>query len=537
MDVKSSPRSWVVMQEKERPKGSKTFRLRLWLCLLFGFGLLLVAFRNNLIVYQSLVFEDDGQNMLGNSGQQPLPMLESFARSNTATSSPPPQQMKAVALATTIARQQRAIQASQQQEHQGKDDEPHQSLDHFELQSSDCHHPLHLLPQSRPTFDIQPPHSKETYNASQFVDNYCDFQNQTISSWYPDGSEKWQQRFPYFALIGAKKAGTTSFATHLNKHPNITFGPKKELLFFLPTDGKSKTFLNPKNSQKIMVEDARHQLLEDVLKLGKGKVRRNNRHQLYVMDATPGYLFHSTYAPHQMLCVCPWIKLLVILRNPIERTWSNYNFLKDRSRKGQYDNTTFEDWIYQDLSNLQRYGLIKYDDNSYSSTNKHDDDGTTTTKSSYENWRRYTSDGKASRIEAIGRGFYALQLQHWFNALREMGREPKDSILIVRLEDITYRRPNGHQEEHDRGKDIFDRVVKWLGLPHFELLEEKQDFSHAMTTNYNKLGAPIMDPKTRSLLESFYKPYNKQLSKLLGQEWDGVWDASVTDPSKVFVWP
>jgi hypothetical protein len=51
-------------------------------------------------------------------------------------------------------------------------------------------------------------------------------------------------------------------------------------------------------------------------------------------------------------------------------------------------------------------------------------------------WKSYVSltvDGP------VGRGFYALQLQEWFRALRKMGRDVKQAIRVIRYEEYKAR--------------------------------------------------------------------------------------------------
>jgi hypothetical protein len=267
---------------------------------------------------------------------------------------------------------------------------------------------------------------------------------------------------------------------------------------------------------KVLVRHARRDLVYRNFEWNE--LRRNQT--LITFDATPGYLYHSAIVPRQLLCVCPWIQLLVILRDPVERLWSNYHFIKDRGN-GKEVNMTFEEWVYSDLERLLRFGLI--------GGNNHDASSTSLLSSPMdiaETWANYTiSSGEGP----VGRGMYALQLQHWFEALREVGREPRDSFLIVRLEDMKKGAASNHT--------IFNRAVQWLGLSPHQLEGDK--FDKRMVTDYDRLGKPVMDPKTKKTLQAFYTPHNQQLSRLLGDEWNDVWDYSLNneDPGKLFIWP
>jgi hypothetical protein len=47
--------------------------------------------------------------------------------------------------------------------------------------------------------------------------------------------------------------------------------------------------------------------------------------QKLYMDATPDLLHMPNMTKH-LLCVTPWVKLVVILRNPVKRAFSDYEF-------------------------------------------------------------------------------------------------------------------------------------------------------------------------------------------------------------------
>jgi hypothetical protein len=48
-------------------------------------------------------------------------------------------------------------------------------------------------------------------------------------------------------------------------------------------------------------------------------------------ESTPSYLLQSDIVIPRILSVCPWVKIIIILRNPIERAYSQYVMCTDLS--------------------------------------------------------------------------------------------------------------------------------------------------------------------------------------------------------------
>jgi hypothetical protein len=71
-------------------------------------------------------------------------------------------------------------------------------------------------------------------------------------------------------------------------------------------------------------------------------------------DATPSYVFFSTILPQRILCVYPSIKVLIIMRHPVDQVYSNYAYTK--RVKGR--NTTVENWTSMDFDVLNETGFI-----------------------------------------------------------------------------------------------------------------------------------------------------------------------------------
>ncbi len=116
--------------------------------------------------------------------------------------------------------------------------------------------------------------------------------------------------WPNFFLVGAAKAGTTSLYSYLRQHPQI-FMPAtiKEPHFFAQVHPSPKQ----RYASKAFITDRR-----DYLRL----FRRAAGFKA-IGDASPSYLWDAE-APRRIHAVNPDAKILIALRDPVERAYSHY---------------------------------------------------------------------------------------------------------------------------------------------------------------------------------------------------------------------
>jgi Sulfotransferase domain len=127
---------------------------------------------------------------------------------------------------------------------------------------------------------------------------------------------------PDFVVIGAPKCGTTFFYNLLIKHPHVEPAACKEPNYFelLFDEG---------------IEWYRHCFPRPRWKGGRKTVTG---------EATPSYLYHP-HVPERMAEVIPHVRLIALLRNPVDRTYSAYFH---RMRGGK-EARTFEETIEASL--------------------------------------------------------------------------------------------------------------------------------------------------------------------------------------------
>jgi hypothetical protein len=113
---------------------------------------------------------------------------------------------------------------------------------------------------------------------------------------------------PDFLIIGTQKSGTTSLFYLLDKHPKLAGSWPKELHYF---------------SQATLTKN---------LDWYRTHFTSLKRDPLY-FEASPNYINHE-YVAKRLKDLYPAIKLIVILRNPVERAYSAWNMYYMHFRRG-----------------------------------------------------------------------------------------------------------------------------------------------------------------------------------------------------------
>ena len=133
---------------------------------------------------------------------------------------------------------------------------------------------------------------------------------------------------PNFYIAGTPKSGTTSLYHYLNGHPDVFMCPVKEPNFFAYDEIISQ---NLYYSEKGIGSQSEYEaLFNDVAK------------ETAVGEASVAYLFYPK-TPGKIKAVCQNARIIIILRNPVDRGFSHY--LMDM-RLG-YVNIPFEDIVYK----------------------------------------------------------------------------------------------------------------------------------------------------------------------------------------------
>lgn len=120
---------------------------------------------------------------------------------------------------------------------------------------------------------------------------------------------------PNFLVIGAAKSGTTALYKYLGQHPEIYMSPYKEPHFFA-FEGEKLDFRGPRDrammSYMTVNERDRYEALFDGVTDEKA-----------VGEASPMYIYVPGTA-ERIKHYVPDMKMIAVLRNPVDRAYSNY---------------------------------------------------------------------------------------------------------------------------------------------------------------------------------------------------------------------
>ncbi len=132
------------------------------------------------------------------------------------------------------------------------------------------------------------------------------------------------KRKPSFLIVGAVKGGTTALYHYLNQHKDIFLPKLKEPKFFstpaidFPQNGIGDHYID---RFRITRED-------QYLKLFEG------REENLIGEATPEYLYYHEKVAESVYEYLGDIKIIISLRNPVDRAFSSYtNLVRDRREK------------------------------------------------------------------------------------------------------------------------------------------------------------------------------------------------------------
>jgi hypothetical protein len=255
---------------------------------------------------------------------------------------------------------------------------------------------------------------------------------------------------PTFIIIGAQKCGTTALFTYLATHPEIV-AAEKELHFF---DCDNRYAQGDVFYQGLFPAVSPHQL---------------------TFESSPSYLFNPK-APARIHAYNPDIKLIVLLRNPVDRAYSAWQMYK---RMYEQNRNWFDDnWVSFCNNDLD----IK----------KRSEDRIFCFHSYIEDELASLEKKIVFECSVVIRGHYAEQLQRYFKLFA------KDQILIIESDSL-----------RTQTQEVLKKIQSFLGIKYYEF--DSGNLGPVLEGKYKE----EMEERTRSLLEIYYKPHNEKLFYLL----------------------
>ena len=239
-------------------------------------------------------------------------------------------------------------------------------------------------------------------------------------------------RKPDFLIIGVGKGGTTSLYNYLIQHPQVLSPIVKEINFWSGNFNQGIDWylahFPPTSKQKNYLTG----------------------------EASPGY-FGNLEAATRILSFFPNIKLIILLRNPVDRAISHYYHWVRLNK----ENRALETAINYELEILQ---------NSTVNSN-------------------FCSNHWQKKLYYLAVGVYIKFLEKW------MALFPKEQFLILKTEDF-----NAHPA------NTMKQVFQFLDLPDYQI----PDYQKLNIGSYPKLEDSI-----RQKMSDYFRPYNQKLEAYL----------------------
>ena len=266
---------------------------------------------------------------------------------------------------------------------------------------------------------------------------------------------------PECAVIGTGKGGTTALHYYLGQHPCIGSSAYDELGFFnenyhLGINWYKSLFPTKFTRDKI--------------------IKKHGKFLTY--DVTPQYL-REPYVAKRMFQTFPKMKLIVLLRNPIDKSYShhimgkNSNTLNNNPEWKGIDNkqVSFEYIVNRDIELISKYEKKNGELN--------------------DNYFR-----NVITKTNLARGFYAQFLRKWFDVY------DRKQFLILSSSELA----NSTQK-------TLNKIFNFLEIPEYDIPD---------TTKINTQKYEPMKKQTREILIQFFKKYNNELYELIDRKFD--WD-------------
>lgn len=249
---------------------------------------------------------------------------------------------------------------------------------------------------------------------------------------------------PAFLIVGAQRCGTTSMYRALSQHPAVVKAVLHKGIHYFDT----QYHRGPAWYRS-------HLPVREVARLS----RRKAGYPPVTFESSPYYMFHPLGA-ERIHCDLPDVKLLVLVRDPVERAYSAYAHELARG----FESEPFERALELEAVRLEGEAERMMADPSYVSRNH-------------------------QHFGYCARGRYAEQLE------RLEGLFDRQHIHVVDSGDF-FANP----------RLVYDKVLDFLGLPHL---------SYPVFRCYNARPRAPMSEAVRARLDSHFQPHDERLCELL----------------------
>ena len=192
---------------------------------------------------------------------------------------------------------------------------------------------------------------------------------------------------PTFIIIGASRSGTSSLYFYLSEHPYIKPSLRKELHYF---------------DRNFKVKSLNWYRAFFPIRCYKYFMKHIYKRDFATFEATPFYLLHP-HAAKRIFSTIPNVKLIILLRNPVDRAYSHYYRIRNKLDKKGLGRISFEEIVKRSKEKLKRGEFVLWKDEDF------------------KEFYRYSN---------LIRGIYIDQIKKWCKYF------PKEQMLIIKSEDL-----------------------------------------------------------------------------------------------------
>ena len=251
---------------------------------------------------------------------------------------------------------------------------------------------------------------------------------------------------PDFLIIGSTKCGTTSLHAWLTEHPLVA-PTNKEIHFF------NMNYYRRADWYRCFFPHSRER---DAFEAEHGR-------PFLVGEATASYLAHY-WTPRRAAKLLPNARLIVCLRDPVDRSYSQYHYFR---RRGSEPAETFEEAVASEPERLRGEEAREI-------RNPH-----------YHSWRVF-------RWGYLRTSRYAEHLERWLEVF------PREQFLFLKLEEVTAA-----------PERALEQIYEHVGLPRHR---------NGSLPTLNAGAYEPLSEQTRARLNEYFRPHNRRLYELTGND-------------------
>ncbi|RHJ94931.1 sulfotransferase domain-containing protein [Parabacteroides bouchesdurhonensis] len=278
-----------------------------------------------------------------------------------------------------------------------------------------------------------------------------------------------------FMIIGTMRGGTTSLFGFLVNHPQCVENVEKEPNYFYYYDEKNQKY-------------------EEYLSHFLSRRKIMHIYNGLFFESSTIYCYYD-HIPARLYNYNPDMKLIFMVRNPIDRAFSNYNMdrqcihgTNDWERSSLYNRVEWES--YSDKQKQREIDILEdMEGHPFSYFALKEIEGINSTGSVQSSAFPYPS--------YLRRGIYSVQLKNYYKYFKP------EQILIIESRELKNNKI-----------ETLRKVETFLGIKHLDWKLSDLQNRHIRTYGVK------MPEELRKYLSAFYAPYNEEFYRMIGKRFD-----------------